>query len=124
MPGAAAGGSVAALNASAEMRIHLGDRGSAVMRFSESRFAFSLDLVLVPAACRGAGLGSALVRRLLAMADHLGKPVYTTARPIGTTSPEILTRLVGYYERFGFVTMEEGFGSVHMRRPPGGGGPR
>lgn len=107
----------AALNSTTEMRVHLGDRGTATMRFSESRHAFSLDLVLVPASCRGEGLGTALLQRLFAIADSLAKPVHTTARPIGTSSPEVLRRLVRYYERLGFVTVEEGFSCVHMKRP-------
>lgn len=108
----------AALNSSTEMRVHLGDRGTAVMRFSESAHALSLDLVLVPASCRSEGLGTALIHRLFAIADALAKPVNTTARPIGTSSPEILARLVRYYERLGFATVERGFSTVHMKRPP------
>jgi GNAT superfamily N-acetyltransferase len=87
------------------------------MRFSESRHALSLDLILVPSACRGAGLGTALIHRLFAIADALGKPIHTTARPIGQSSPEILDRLVRYYERLGFVVVEQGFRAVHMKRP-------
>ena len=110
-----------ALNATTAMKAHLGEAGSAVMRFSESRHAFSLDLILIPSACRGAGLGTALIHRLLAIADTVGKPVHTTARPIGQSSQEILDRLVAYYERFGFVAVEQGFRAVHMKRPARGG---
>jgi len=110
-----------ALNATTEMKAHLGEAGSAVMRFSESRHAFSLDLILVPSACRGAGLGTALIHRLLAIADAVGKPVHTTARPIGQSSAEIVDRLVAYYQRFGFVPVEQGFRAVHMKRPTRGG---
>ncbi len=108
---------VSTLNATTEMKAHLGENGSATMRFSESRYAFSLDLILVPSSCRGLGLGTALIRRLLMIADALGKPVHTTARPIGQSDPEILARLVRYYERLGFVTVEQGFRAVHMKRP-------
>lgn len=105
------------INASTEMRVFLGDSGSAVMRFSESRHAFSLDLILVPSECRSTGLGTELILRLLAIADAVGKPVHTTARPIGQSNPEILERLVRYYERFGFASVDRGFRTVHMKRP-------
>jgi GNAT superfamily N-acetyltransferase len=105
------------LNAYAEMKIRLGERDAAVMRFSESQHAFRLDVVHVPSAFRSAGLGTALIRRLFAIADALGKPIHTTARPIGQSNPEILARLVRYYERLGFSRVEDGFGSVHMKRP-------
>jgi len=105
------------LNASSEMKVRLGERRTAVMRFSESRHAFSLDLILVPSGCRGGGLGTELIGRLLAMADFLGKPVHTMARPIGRSDPETLARLVRFYERLGFITVEKGFRAVHMKRP-------
>lgn len=116
-PASAGSCETSALNATAEIKVHLGETGSAVMRFSESRHAFSLDLILVPSAYRGGGLGTALILRLLAIADAVGKPVHTTARPIGHSSPEILDRLVTYYERFGFVPVEQGYRAVHMKRP-------
>ena len=111
---------IIALNACSEMKVHLGDAGTAVMRFSESPHAFSLDLILVPSRCRGLGLGTALIQRLFAMADRLRKPIHTTARPIGQSNPEILERLVRYYERLGFSPTEAGVASVHMKRPVGG----
>lgn len=88
------------------------------MRYSESRDAFSLDVVLVPGSFRAKGLGSLLVRRVLLAADALGKPVLTTARPIGGYSEETLERLVRYYSGFGFRTVQRGLTAVHMRRPP------
>lgn len=106
-----------ALNATCEMRVHLGDGGTALLRFSESRHAFSLDLILVPSESRGSGLGTILLERLFAIADSLGKPIHTTARPIGKSDPQILARLVRYYERLGFREVEKGFGTVHMKRP-------
>lgn len=117
---AVASNGATALNLSAEMRVHLGDDGTALLRFSESRHAMSLDLILVPSSCRGKGLGTAMIRRLLAVADSLAKPVHTTARPIGRSTPETLSRLVRYYERLGFLVVEEGFRAVHMKRPAGG----
>lgn len=107
------------LNLTAELRCHLGGEQSAVLRFSEGKDAFVLDLVVVPSELRGQGLGTALIRRLLALAQWAGKPVYTTARPIGRNTPETLERLVCYYERLGFRRTKEGLTSVMMCRPAG-----
>lgn len=86
------------------------------MRFSESSDALTLDLVLVPAERRGQGVGTALINRLLLLADTIGKPVLTTARPIGRSNPETLARLVRYYERMGFAVTKWGVSSALMRR--------
>ena len=110
------------INLTAEVSLHLEEGESAVLRYSESREALSLDLVMVPGRFRGGGLGSFLVRRLLGLADLLGKPVLTTARPIGGNSPEALERLVRYYARFGFQSAQRGLTAVHMRRPARGSG--
>lgn len=110
-------------NACTEMKLHLGNERAAVMRFSESRYALSLDLILVPSGFRSSGLGTALIHRLFAIADSLGKPVHTMARPIGQSNPEALARLVRYYERLGFMAIEGGFGSVHMKRAANSGSP-
>lgn len=108
------------LNLTAELRCHLGGDQSAVLRFSEGKDAFVLDLVLVPREHRSQGLGTALIHRLLALADWAGKRVNTTARPIGRNTPETLERLVRYYERLGFRRTEEGLTSVMMCRPARG----
>lgn len=105
-----------------ELAWQLGPRRSAVLRFTEEDDAFVLDLVLVPSEVRSEGIGSALVRRLLDLADAQGKAVNTTARPIGRLDPEVLARLVSYYERFGFAVVERKLTSVAMRRPPRPGG--
>lgn len=94
-----------------------------MLRYSESRDALSLDLVLVPGRFRRLGVGSLLIRRLLVLADALGKPVLTTARPIGGYSAEALERLVRYYASFGFHPQHRGLTAVHMRRLPGGAPP-
>jgi GNAT superfamily N-acetyltransferase len=104
-------------NLEGELVLHLGAAGDARLRFSEGRDAFVLDLVLVPSATRGQGHGSALIARLLAIADALGKPVALTARPIGRSSAPALERLVRYYQTFGFVADQRGVSSVLMRRP-------
>ncbi len=101
---------------------HLGEGRSALLRFSEGPDALSLDLVLVPSKLRNTGVGSQLVGRLLALADWAGKPVRTTARPIGRNTPQILARLVGFYERYGFRGEGRGIDCVMMRRPPRPGG--
>jgi len=108
------------MNLTAELSLHVAEGQRAILRFSESAVAFSLDQVLVPGRFRAQGHGSFLVRRLLALADLVGKPVLTTARPIGQNSPAILARLVAYYERFGFRVTQRGLTAVHMRRPLGG----
>lgn len=107
-------------NMTGEVRCHLDGEETAVLRFSEGKDAFLLDLVLVPAKFRGRGLGTALVRRLLRLADAAGKPVHTTARPIGRSTPDTLNRLVLYYERLGFDVLQRGVASVHMCRPAPG----
>jgi GNAT superfamily N-acetyltransferase len=88
------------------------------MRFSESGDALSLDLVLVPSDKRGQGTGHLLLRRLLLLADSLGKPVLTTARPIGKSTPETLDRLERFYGRSGFRVVQRGVSSALMRRDP------
>ncbi len=97
---------------------HLGQGRSAFLRFSEGPDALSLDLVLVPSELRNLGVGSQLVGRLLALADWVGKPVRTTARPVGRNTPQILARLVGFYERYGFRRERRGVDCVMLRRPP------
>ena len=107
------------INLTAELRLCLAEGKTAVLRYSESGEAFSLDIMMVPARFRGGGLGSLLLRRLLHIADALGKPVLTVARPLGGgNSPGALDRLVGYYLRFGFEPVQRGLTTVHMRRPP------
>lgn len=108
------------LHVSSEMRIHLGDRGSAVMRFSESAHALGLDLLLVPADSRSRGLGSLLLLRLCALADALDKTAFATLRPFGTAAPQALARLVAFFRRFGFVVVDERPGAVEVERPAGG----
>jgi GNAT superfamily N-acetyltransferase len=89
-----------------------------VLEFSEGAEGFELGVMLVPGEHRGTGLGSLLLERLLVLADSLGKPVHTQARPIGSSTPETLARLVRYYERWGFEPRQRGVTSVMMTRPP------
>ncbi len=110
------------INLTGEMRCHLSGDNTAVLRFSESCEAFVLDLVLVPSESRGQGVGTMLIERLLHLADSQGKPVHTTARPIGQNTPGILTRLIHYYERFGFQVSQRGVSSAFMVRRSRGAG--
>jgi len=100
-----------------DFQIREGDRQVAQLSFVEGPEAFELELVLVVAQRRGQGLGSHLLGRLLALADVIGKPVLTTARPIGRSSAEALERLADYYRGLGFVELDRGLSSVRMRRP-------
>lgn len=101
-----------------ELRHQLGaDR--ATLRFSEDATTVELEVVLVPAAHRGRGLGTALIERVLCLADSLGKETKVAARPIGTHGADVLERLVTYYRRFGFEETSRGVSVVYMRRPPG-----
>ncbi len=93
------------------------EKDRAVLRFSENTQTLVLELVMVPSRFRGRGIGTLLVRRLLLLADALGKPVVTTARPIGRSTPEALEHLVAYYSRLGFQISQRGLTSVKMCRP-------
>jgi GNAT superfamily N-acetyltransferase len=95
-----------------------------MLRFTETLEAIELDIVLVPTGHRKRGIGTFLVLRLLTLADAVGKPVRTTARPIGQRSPAILARLVAYYHRFGFEARERGVTTVKMERPARTPGPQ
>ena len=105
------------MNVTGEMRHRLGD-DCATLKYSESRSSISIDIVLVPGAHRGQGVGAALISRVLLLADCSRRPVFVDARPIGASGETALQRLVSYYERFGFEVMSRGLTVVHMRRPP------
>lgn len=107
-----------------EFQLRSEGRQIAQLRFTERERFFELELVLVISAQRGRGLGTALVRRLLVLADAADKPVYTTARPIGSNSPRSLERLTRYYERLRFSVVERGVSSVRMKRDPRSERPR
>lgn len=90
----------------------------ATLRYSEDASEISLDISLVPPAHRAHGIGTALIQRVLCMADSLGKATKVAARPIGTHGEVPLERLVAYYRRFGFEEISRGVSVVHMRRAP------
>ena len=106
------------MNIVAELRWYLGD-DHAYLKYSESCTSFSIDIVLVPTAHRGQGIGRQLVERVLRAADGAGKAVYLTARPIGACNAETLERLIRFYERFGFETQDRGVTAAYMRRAAG-----
>lgn len=106
------------MNIHGEFKWFLGDdKEYAKLGFTESHKAFSIDIVLVPKAHRGKGIGSALIKHILAMADTLQKDIYLSARPIaGTTTPEKQQQLVKYYKNFGFKVIDEGVTATYMVR--------
>ncbi len=95
---------------------HLGDDNHAKLKYSESHLAYSIDTVLVSAKYRGQGFGTQLIKKILILADAEDKAVYLTARPIGGNDEEKLMRLVHYYERFGFRSVDRGLSVVYMKR--------
>jgi GNAT superfamily N-acetyltransferase len=101
-----------------ELQLRRDGRQIAELHFAENEDSFSLELVLVAAAERGRGLGTELIRRLFILADVAGKPILTTARPIGANTPAALARLERYYQRLGFEVTRRGVSSVDMQRPP------
>lgn len=105
-------------NLAGTLKCFLGDGDSAVLEFTEGAEGFELGVALVPSGHRGKGVGTLLLERLLILADSLGKPVHTQARPIGSSTSETLARLVRYYESWGFETRQRGVTSVMMVRPP------
>ncbi len=105
------------MNITAEVKWHLGEKDHAYLKYAESGRSFSIDIVLVPPAHRGAGIGRQLIERVLCLADSLGKDVYLSARPIGQASKDALERLILYYQRFGFVVQDRALTTAYMRRP-------
>lgn len=104
------------MNLTGEMHWHLDDDNQAVIKFSESSHAYSIDTILVPGKFRGQGIGSKLIGKILLLADSQDKEIYLSARPIGLHGDEALFRLVHYYERFGFQQTDRGLTVVYMRR--------
>ncbi len=103
------------MNIAGEIKCYLGE-DYASLKFSESQAAFSIDIVLVPAAKRGAGIGTMLINHVLCMADCAGKDVYVSARPFVQFSEEKLEKLIAYYERFGFKVTDRGLTTAYMCR--------
>ena len=110
------------MNIVGEVHWHLGD-DAAVLKFSESDEAFSIDLVMVPAMNRGRGIGSTLVRHVLTLADAMGKNVHVAARPVPCSDQKRLERLEEFYTRFGFHVVDRGETATYMMRQPAGASP-
>lgn len=91
--------------------------GLASIRFTEDEASVHVDTVFVPAAARRGGLGAMLLGRVLAYADRLGKEVRLSARPLGVSGPEVLPKLVAWYETFGFRVVTRDSGKAEMTRP-------
>jgi GNAT superfamily N-acetyltransferase len=103
-------------NMSGELRWQVGDE-SARLKFTESETGLTIETIIVPASCRGKGIGSVLVQRLIQCAEFAGKDVYLSARPLGgRTNPERLNRLVRFYKKLGFTETERGVTVCHMVR--------
>lgn len=107
---------ICTMNVTGEMVWHLGDDNHATLKYSESHLAYSIDTVLVSAKFRGQGIGAQLIKKILILADAEDKEVYLSARPIGSNNEEKLMRLVHYYERFGFHSIDRGLSVVYMKR--------
>jgi GNAT superfamily N-acetyltransferase len=103
------------MNVVGEIKWFLGD-DYAHLKFSESKTSFSIDVVMVPSAHRGNGIGTALIRHILCLADCMGKDVYVSARPLVQYSEEKLARLIVYYERLGFEITDRGLTTAYMRK--------
>ena len=103
------------MNIVGEIKCHLGD-DYAQLRFSESKGAFSIDTVMVPAAHRSKGIGTMLLKHVLMLADSLHKEVRLSVRPIGPFSEAKLQRLVTYYTRLDFKVLDRGQTIVYMIR--------
>jgi hypothetical protein len=55
---------------------------------------------------------------VLALADASGKEILVTVRPLGQSSEDIISRLIRFYQQFGFALIDRDPGLAHMRRPP------
>lgn len=104
------------LNVVGEIKYHLGEKDFAHLKYSETKTSFAIDMVFVPSPHRSGGIGSFLINQVLALADIMGKDVYLSARPIGTSEGAALERLVSYYGRFGFEVYDRGQTVAYMMR--------
>jgi GNAT superfamily N-acetyltransferase len=108
-----------AMNLTGELKWHLGANSFARLKFSESREAFSIDMMFVPPDHRGKGVGEKLLKHIVTLADMNAKPINLTARPIGgQLNDAALTRLVKFYQRFDFEEIDKGVTVSYMRRAP------
>lgn len=101
---------------------HRVDGIEAFLKFSETGEELKVEVVFVPLSHRKRKIGLLLMRRVLALADALKKPVRLVARPLGVTSAESLEILIGFYEALGFRVVARSAGTADMLRPTPGGG--
>lgn len=101
-----------------ELKLQLG-KEHALLRFSESRTALSIDMLHVPASHRRQGIGASLINHMIKFAEGLGKDVLVSVRPIGSHTEERLQKLVKYYKKFGFTETGKGVSTVYMIRKNG-----
>jgi GNAT superfamily N-acetyltransferase len=101
------------MNIAGEIKCFLGE-DYAHLKFSENKTSFSIDVVMVPVAHRGAGIGTMLIRHVLYLAERMGKNVYVSARPLAQFDEDKLERLVEYYKRLGFEITDRGLTTAHM----------
>jgi GNAT superfamily N-acetyltransferase len=73
---------------------------SVLLSAHEDAASITLEKLIVPAGVRGRGLGSAVMRDLIAYADMYGKRIRLTPSGAFGSSPR---RLAKFYSRFGFV---------------------
>ena len=107
------------MNITGELKWHFGTRDFARLKFSESKEAFSVDMIMVPAKHRRQGIGKKLLQYVLLLADATHQPTSSTVRPIGASlDPNALEDLVEYYRKFGFEELDRGSTVVYMRRIP------
>lgn len=88
----------------------------AYLKYSETKSSLSIDIVSVPVAHRGRGIGGALIGHVLLIADGMRKDVYVSARPLGSYSDIKLELLIAYYGRFGFQVLDRGLTVAYMCR--------
>ncbi|HEY6093841.1 MAG TPA: GNAT family N-acetyltransferase [Gallionellaceae bacterium] len=104
------------MNLTGELHYHLEGKEYASVRFSEGVNSVSIDIVFVPSQFRQRGIGKALVKRVLAIADAAGKEVFVTVRPLGRSGEDIISSLIRFYQQFGFVLTDRDPGLAHMHR--------
>lgn len=104
------------MNLTGEIKYYLGKKDYAQLKFSETKSSLSIDIMMVPAKHRGTGVGTALLQRIIVIADGMQKEIYTSARPIGAFSDERLERLIRFYQQFDFQVYDRGLTVAYMKR--------
>ena len=102
------------MNITGEIKCYLGDKEYALLKYSEGRDSFAIDIVSVPAAHRNQGVGTMLIEHILKMAAGMKKDIYISARPFGSENAGKIERLVEYYGRFGFKVYDRGLTVAYM----------